>query len=156
LDGIIESSPETTLQAEDRCHRPGQEKDVHVHYILSQGTVEEQMWELINAKAAAQRAVFDKEALYKSVEEVMAEAVSAQLEVARRMVEVERAPLGVEASAEAEGTAPNPAKKREGQSTMFDLFQRHGRQPKRGRGRSTSSAAPQQLGLFGGGQVASA
>jgi hypothetical protein len=156
LDGIIESSPETTLQAEDRCHRPGQEKDVHVDYILSQGTVEEEMWELINAKAAAQRAVFDKEALYKSVEEVMAEAVSAQMEVARRMIEVEREPLNVEAAADAGGEEAGPAKKREGQLTMFDLFQRHGRQPKRGRKRSTRSAAPQQLGLFGSGQVASA
>jgi SNF2 family DNA or RNA helicase len=51
-----EWSPETTLQAENRCHRPGQSKDVNVHYILSAGTVEEQMWELINAKAAAQQA----------------------------------------------------------------------------------------------------
>jgi hypothetical protein len=143
-----EWSPETTLQAEDRCHRPGQERDVHVHYILSQGTVEEQMWELINAKAAAQRAVFDKEALYKSVEEVMAEAVSAQMEVARRMIEVEREPLEVEATPEAEGEAVAATDQQEGQLTMFQLFQRHGRQPKRRRRRSQPTAS-QQLSLFG-------
>jgi SNF2 family DNA or RNA helicase len=150
-----EWSPETTLQAEDRCHRPGQEKDVHVHYILSQGTVEEQMWELINAKAAAQRAVFDKEALYKGVEEVMAQAVSAQMEVARRMVEVKREPLMVDVSPESLDQAAAKAAHLEGQLTMFDMFQRHGRQPKGGRRRSKPST-PQQLSLFGTGQPASA
>ncbi len=85
-----EWSPETTLQAEDRCHRPGQTRDVFVHYILASGTVEEQMWELINQKAAAQRAVFDKQAQSKSVEAVLAEAVSAQMQVAKALVEVKR------------------------------------------------------------------
>jgi hypothetical protein len=151
-----EWSPETTLQAEDRRHRPGQDKDVHVHYILSRGTVEEEMRELINAKAAARRAVFDKEALYKSVEKVMPEAVSAQMEVARRMVELEREPLAVESSPESEEQGIASSNQQEGQLTMFDLFQRHGRQPKRSRRRSTPSAAPQQLSLFGSGQTASA
>lgn len=113
------------------------------------------MWELINAKAAAQRAVFDKEALYKSVEEVMAEAVSAQMEVARRMIEVEREPLAVDASSEAKGETASAASQPEDQLTMFDLFQRHGRQPKRGRRRS-KSATPQQLTLFGSATAGSA
>jgi superfamily II DNA or RNA helicase len=147
-----EWSPETTLQAEDRCHRPGQERDVHVHYILSRGTVEEQMWELINAKAAAQRAVFDKEALYKSVEEVMAEAVSAQMEVARRMVEVEREPLQTETSPEPEDKGNGKVVQAEQQLTMFDLFQQHGPQPKRRK--RTQSVPSQQLSLFGSGQAA--
>ncbi|MCJ7551156.1 MAG: SNF2-related protein, partial [Anaerolineae bacterium] len=85
-----EWSPETTLQAEDRCHRPGQTRDVYVHYVLGLGTMEEQMWSLLNQKAAAQRAVFDKEAQFKSVEDVMSEAVGAQMQVARAMVAVER------------------------------------------------------------------
>ena len=140
-----EWSPETTLQAEDRCHRPGQTKDVFVHYILSAGTVEEQMWELIAAKAAAQRAVFDKEALYKSVEQVMAEAVSAQMQVAQAVVAVEREPL-VEptpvSSVPERGQAP-------AQLTMVDLFQRHGAQPAGRRRKRSSVAVPQQLGLFG-------
>jgi len=85
-----EWSPETTLQAEDRCHRPGQRKEVYVHYILSANTMEEQMWELINQKAAAQRAVFDKESSYKNVEEVLAEAVSAQMQVAKAVIEITR------------------------------------------------------------------
>ncbi len=91
-----EWSPETTLQAEDRCHRPGQEREVFVHYILAADTVEEQMWELINQKAAAQRAVFDKEAQSRSVEDVMAEAVSAQMQVAKAVIEIERTALPVE------------------------------------------------------------
>jgi superfamily II DNA or RNA helicase len=146
-----EWSPETTLQAEDRCHRPGQQKAVHVHYILSRATVEEQMWELINAKAAAQRAVFDKEALYKSVEEVMAEAVSAQLEVARRMVEVEREPLELAPTTEVEAPAESTSEQAEGQLTMFDLFQQHGAQR---RPRKKQAVPSQQLSLFGTGQAA--
>jgi len=91
-------SPETTLQAEDRCHRRVQTKPVHVHYILNANTTEEQMWELLNQKAAAQRAVFDKEALYKSVEEVMSEAVSTQMQVAKAVTENEREAFSVQPS----------------------------------------------------------
>jgi hypothetical protein len=75
------------------------------------------------------------------------------MEVARRMIEVEREPLDIEASPEVEGEAFAATDPQEGQLTMFDLFQRHGRQPKRHRRRSTS-AAPQQLSLFGTGQAA--
>jgi superfamily II DNA/RNA helicase len=146
-----EWSPETTLQAEDRCHRPGQTRDVFVHYILSAGTVEEQMWELIGAKAAAQRAVFDKEALYKSVEEVMAEAVSAQMQVARAMIEVEREPLPVLVQVEPaadKGNGKVVSKQSAHQLTMADLWQRHGAQPTRSSQRRSPSVTGQQLSLF--------
>ena len=57
----LEWSPETTLQAEDRCHRPGQTRSgqarMHIHYLLSSHTVDEQMWDLVDQKWAAQRAV---------------------------------------------------------------------------------------------------
>ena len=99
-------------------------------------------------QAAAQRAVFDKEALYKSVEEVMAEAVSAQMEVARKMVEVEREPLEIGVAPEVEGETAITTDQKDGQPTMFDLFRRHGRQPKRTPRGNTRSAAPQQLSLF--------
>jgi len=87
-----EWSPETTLQAEDRIHRPGQTRACHVHYILAQGTIDEHMWELINAKHAAQRAVFDKIAQFKTTEDVLAEAASAnvQLQIARAIVDAPR------------------------------------------------------------------
>lgn len=146
-----EWSPETTLQAEDRCHRPGQKKDVFVHYILSLNTMEEQMWELIDQKAAAQRAVFDKEALYKSVEEVMAEAVSAQMQVAQAVVEIER-PVSV-ATPQAEATlqAPNVqapvTKTGVKQLSLAALFEKHGAQVKAKR--KPLMVPEQQLSLFG-------
>jgi superfamily II DNA/RNA helicase len=152
-----EWSPETTLQAEDRCHRPGQTRDVFVHYILSAGTVEEQIWELIGAKAAAQRAVFDKEALYKSVEEVMAEAVSAQMQVARAMIEVEREPLPVIVEVEPAPDKSNgkaAAKQTAHQLTMTDLWQRHGAQPTRNQRSKSPSVGGQQLSLFSSQTVA--
>jgi predicted RNA methylase/superfamily II DNA or RNA helicase len=150
-----EWSPETTLQAEDRCHRPGQTRDVFVHYILSAGTVEEQIWELIGAKAAAQRAVFDKEALYKSVEEVMAEAVSAQMQVARAMIEVEREPLPVQVKpAPDKSNGKAAAKQTVHQLTMTDLWQRHGSQPSKGQRSKSPSVAGEQLSLFGSQQAA--
>jgi SNF2 family DNA or RNA helicase len=154
-----EWSPETTLQAEDRCHRPGQTKDVFVHYILSAGTIEEQMWDLIGAKAAAQRAVFDKEALYKSVEEVMAEAVSAQMQVARAMIEVEREPLPVLVEVEPatdKGNGKVASKQSAHQLTMTDLWQRHGAQPTKGQRRKARPTTGQQLSLFGSQPAAAA
>ena len=141
-----EWSPETTLQAEDRCHRPGQTKPVHVHYILSQGTIEEQMWELISAKAAAQRAVFDKEALFKNVEEVMSEAVSAQMQVAQSLLQVEREPLVETVPGEEAVTVPTIAGL---QLTMDDLFERHGPQPVRRRRVNTEPVPATQMTLFG-------
>ena len=95
LDGAVQVDflRPPTLAALDEALCAGRTKDVYVHYILSAGTVEDQIWNLIGAKAAAQRAVFDKEALYKSVEQVMAEAVSAQMQVAQAVIEIEREPL---------------------------------------------------------------
>ena len=154
-----EWSPETTLQAEDRCHRPGQTKDVHVHYILSAGTIDEQIWELISAKAAAQRAVFDKEALYKSVEEVMAEAVSAQMQIAQAMLTVEREPVPELVQVEPvpdKGNGKVTSKLSAKQLTMAELFQRHGAQTTGVTRRKTKSVMVQQLSLFGSQTAASA
>jgi hypothetical protein len=87
----LEWSPETTLQAEDRCHRPGQTREVHVHYLLSSHTVDEQMYDLVDQKWAAQRAVQDREAQHKSVEAILAEAAlaNAQLAVAKAVLKAE-------------------------------------------------------------------
>ena len=87
----LEWSPETTLQAEDRCHRPGQTREVHVHYLLSSHTVDEQMWDLVDQKWAAQRAVQDREAQHKTVEAILEEAAlaNAQLAVARALLKAE-------------------------------------------------------------------
>jgi hypothetical protein len=87
----LEWSPETTLQAEDRCHRPGQTREVHVHYLLSSHTVDEQMFDLVDQKWAAQRAVQDREAQHKTVEAILAEAAlaNAQLAVAKAVMQAE-------------------------------------------------------------------
>jgi len=97
----LEWSPETTLQAEDRCHRPGQTKEVHVYYLLSQNSVDEQMWELVSQKWSAQQAVQDRKAEHKSVEAILADAAlaNAQLAVAKAVL--------------ADLTAPRPEKEPE-------------------------------------------
>jgi SNF2 family DNA or RNA helicase len=59
---VFVAESRTTLQAEDRCHRPGQTREAHVHYLLSSHTVDEQMFNLIDQKWATQRAVQDREA----------------------------------------------------------------------------------------------
>jgi hypothetical protein len=103
----LEWSPETTLQAEDRCHRPGQTREVHVHYLLSSQTVDEQMYDLVDQKWAAQRAVQDREAQHKTVEAILAEAAlaNAQLAVAKAVMQAEFRRKGAsaeEATAQAE------------------------------------------------------
>ena len=98
------------------------------------------------AKAAAQRAVFDKEALFRNVEEVMAEAVSAQMQVAQAVVAVEREPLPSATPNEVAVLVQTAVRHR---VTMADLFERHGAQPTRvSRGRRKEDAPTQQLGLF--------
>jgi hypothetical protein len=64
---------------------------VHVHYLLSSHTVDEQMYDLVDQKWAAQRAVQDREAQHKSVEAILAEAAlaNAQLAVAKAVMQAE-------------------------------------------------------------------
>jgi hypothetical protein len=71
--------------------------------------MKEQMWDVINQKAAAQRAVFDRKALHKSVEEVMADAVSAQMQVAQAVVTVEQEPVDEPESPTPEGQTSSAA-----------------------------------------------
>lgn len=141
-----EWSPEVTLQAEDRVHRPGQRKEVHVHYLLSRGTVDEDMWELIMQKWAAQRAVQDREAQFKSVEEILAEAAlsNAQLAVARSVVERE---VRVEVE-----SGPTEAEAETVEAEIEDglVFGRaSGLRPTRARRPAKQLVPVQQLSLFG-------
>lgn len=52
-------SAASAVQAEERCHRPGQTRPglarVPIHYLLSSHTLDEQMYELIDQKWAAHR-----------------------------------------------------------------------------------------------------
>lgn len=56
----LEWSPEATEQAEDRVHRPGQTKEVQIHYVLSEDTIDEDMMELINQKSLALKSILDR------------------------------------------------------------------------------------------------
>ena len=79
----LEWSPEDTLQAEDRIHRPGQTRECHVHYLLGGGkTMDDQMYNLVWAKWKAQRAVQDREAQHMDVAEMLDEAAKANAELA--------------------------------------------------------------------------
>jgi hypothetical protein len=64
---------------------------VHVHYLLSSHTVDEQMYDLVDQKWAAQRAVQDREAQHKTVEAILAEAAlaNAQMAVAKAVMQAE-------------------------------------------------------------------
>jgi hypothetical protein len=64
---------------------------VHIHYLLSSHTVDEQMYDLVDQKWAAQRAVQDREAQHKTVEAILAEAAlaNAQLAVAKAVLKAE-------------------------------------------------------------------
>jgi hypothetical protein len=125
----LEWSPETTLQAEDRYHRPGQTREVHVHYLLSSQTVDEQMWDLVDQKWAAQRAVQDREAQHKTVEAILAEAAlaNAQLAVAKAVLKAEFRRKG--ATAEEAATKAEEAVKKMAPQLVF------GRMPVRAKAR---------------------
>jgi hypothetical protein len=109
--------------------------------------------------------VFDKEALYKSVEQVMAEAVNAQMQVAQAVVSAPASPLTTPAAKPEEAetpllspqealvrvptplpedseTAPEPAQA----LTVADLFQRHGSQVAKKQRKPVRE--PEQLTLF--------
>ena len=46
----IDFNPYNDKQAEDRCHRLGQQKTVTVYRLISEGTIEEGMFELAKEK----------------------------------------------------------------------------------------------------------
>ncbi len=94
----LEYSPESVLQAEDRAHRTGQQKEVNVYYLFSQGTIDEDMFDLISKKQAAISNAIDAKVSYTDVAKLLESASNIQLEVAKRLIakktsltEVERA-----------------------------------------------------------------
>eukprot|EP00746_Dinoflagellata_sp_MGD_P022172 gnl/MRDRNA2_/MRDRNA2_151850_c0_seq1.p1 gnl/MRDRNA2_/MRDRNA2_151850_c0~~gnl/MRDRNA2_/MRDRNA2_151850_c0_seq1.p1 ORF type:complete len:281 (+),score=64.76 gnl/MRDRNA2_/MRDRNA2_151850_c0_seq1:82-924(+) len=51
--------PGQHMQAEDRCHRIGQEQMVDVHYCIAEGTLDENMFKSLNRKAADTSGILD-------------------------------------------------------------------------------------------------
>lgn len=51
----IDFNPYNDKQAEDRCHRMGQQKPVQVYRLISQGTIEEGMWQMNKEKLRLER-----------------------------------------------------------------------------------------------------
>src|SRR5437764_5150354 len=82
----LEYSPEATEQAEDRVHRPGQTRDVHVKVLLSRDTIDPLMWEIVTQKAEAIRHAIDGKARFLDVAEILKKATGdVQLEIAKRI-----------------------------------------------------------------------
>jgi SNF2 family DNA or RNA helicase len=85
----IEYSPESTMQAEDRAHRTGQERDVNIYYLFAQDTIDEDMFSLVSQKQAAISNAIDGKARYLDVARILDDlnlsVSNVQLEVAKKV-----------------------------------------------------------------------
>jgi hypothetical protein len=82
----LEYSPEATEQAEDRVHRPGQDKPVYIHYLLSQATIDQVMHEVLIQKSEAIRHAIDGRERFRDVAELLRRVTGdVQLEIAKRL-----------------------------------------------------------------------
>jgi len=78
----LEYSPEALQQAEDRAHRTGQDKAVNVYYLLSRGTIDEHIFEIINQKACAIEHAINGQAVYAGTAELLAQLDKRNVELA--------------------------------------------------------------------------
>jgi SNF2 family DNA or RNA helicase len=96
--------PTIEEQAIARCHRMGQARPVDVHRLLAEGSVDERMLEILAGKAA----LFDEYVRKSDLKDVSPDAVDIsdltatrevvnEAEAERRIVEIERRRLGLEA-----------------------------------------------------------
>lgn len=81
----LEFSPEPTVQAEDRVHRTGQTKPVNVHYLFSENTIDQDMWELVTKKGEAIKNAIDMKARDVDVADLLQSKT--ELEVAVRVLD---------------------------------------------------------------------
>ena len=70
-------SPGIAVQAEDRIYRIGQKSNVTINYLISENSMDEYMWRMINKKSAIQGAVLDGEAKSQLEGSAMEESESA-------------------------------------------------------------------------------
>lgn len=108
----LEWSPEVTEQAEDRVHRPGQTKEVQIHYVLTANTVDGKMMDLVGQKSAALHSVLDRIAQDTDVAALLEQVAeeSAMLQVARAILaDPEPAAEAVEVTAPVPVAAPEVA-----------------------------------------------
>lgn len=57
----IDFNPYNDKQAEDRCHRMGQTRTVDVYRLISEGTIEEGMWQMNKEKLKLEKDITDGE-----------------------------------------------------------------------------------------------
>lgn len=62
--------PAALLQAEDRAHRYGQNKDVDVYYMIAKGSYDEKLWDAVDMKLSVLSAVLDAKKAQLSVDSV--------------------------------------------------------------------------------------
>lgn len=80
-------TPEPHRQAEDRVHRPGQTRPVHVHYLFGGGTIDEHIYAVTEAKQQAIDAAIDGKVRTKTAAILEAACGNVKLAVARMIAE---------------------------------------------------------------------
>ncbi len=113
----LEFSPEPTVQAEDRVHRTGQTRPVNVHYLFSERTIDQDMWELVTKKGEAIQNAVDMKARDRTVADLLQSKT--ELAVAERLLERKDEPPTIP---ETNGTTTPPELKRV-QPPRFDHLQ---------------------------------
>jgi SNF2 family DNA or RNA helicase len=104
--------PSTEDQAIARCHRMGQSRPVDVHRLLAENSVDERMLEILATKAV----LFDEYVRKSALKELSPDSVDvsdleatkdvvSQAEAERRIIEIERRRLGLEARDDEPGTS---------------------------------------------------
>ena len=67
-------------------HRPGQDKPVYIHYLLSQSTIDQVMHEVLIQKSEAIRHAIDGRERFRDVAELLRRVTGdVQLEIAKRL-----------------------------------------------------------------------
>lgn len=148
----IEYTPESILQAEDRAHRTGQQKEVNVYYLFSSSSIDDVMFELVSKKQSAISSAIDAKAVHKDVAHLLESMRgNIQLEIAKKIVEItpERKPQIIEMAIEQPRAIPQ-AVYDDSRKEQFDklLKQKIELEKERATRKKTEIVDSRQLGLF--------